>query len=504
MAIAAHHRPLRGAGVADVRQAPARLAAAGLNVPAAEIAAWRETPRPDGDGRRSCVRPGAVGRQALAERLLRRTQRAGCWRTVAMSWVLGGPNEKPLAREIVGDTRARDLTGNDLATPSWRLPPLRQRSPTIPASCMSPPRSARRRSESSARPDRGTVAPLNPLAAAMEINGEPALPAMPSNCYAGSAITAACATSAPTGCSRPPARACGASISRAFTAKLRYNGVFIKSAYGVGSLGKRTLRMTVLVTGGAGYIGSHMVLELADAGEPVVVLDNLSTGFDWAIAEGAPLIVGDSGDQALVASLIRQHHVDAIIHFAASVVVPEFGPRSARLLSQQHGQHPRADRMRGEQRRAPFHLFFDCRRIRQSGEIPVKETTPTQPISPYGWSKLMSEIMLRDAGRAHGLRYVILRYFNVAGADPRGRGGQSSKDATHLIKVAVETALGAAPQAANFRHRLPDAGRHLHARLHSRQRSRARAFGCASPLAFRRAVARRSIAATVTASRCSK
>ena len=124
--------------------------------------------------------------------------------------------------------------------------------------------------------------------------------------------------------------------------------------------------MTVLVTGGAGYIGSHMVLELGDAGERVVVLDNLSTGFSWAVAEGVPLATGDSGDQDLVARLIRENGIEAIIHFAASVVVPGFGARPARLLSQQYNEHPRPDRMRGEQRRAPFHLLLDRRRLRQS------------------------------------------------------------------------------------------------------------------------------------------
>ena len=124
--------------------------------------------------------------------------------------------------------------------------------------------------------------------------------------------------------------------------------------------------MTVLVTGGAGYIGSHMVLDLVDAGERVVVLDNLSTGFDWAVATGVPLVVGDSGDQALVERLIQQHRIDAIIHFAASIVVPEFGARSARLLSQQHGQFARAHRMRGEKRRASFHFFLDRRGLWQS------------------------------------------------------------------------------------------------------------------------------------------
>jgi UDP-glucose 4-epimerase len=204
--------------------------------------------------------------------------------------------------------------------------------------------------------------------------------------------------------------------------------------------------MTVLVTGGAGYIGSHMVLELIDAGERVVVLDNLAAGFAWAVAEGVPLVVGDTGDQALVARLIREHGVEAIIHFAASVVVPD-SVRDPLGYYRNNTVNSRA--------------LFECaveNGIRQfifsstaavygdPATVPAAEDAPTQPTSPYGWSKLMSEIMLRDATRAHGLSHVIMRYFNVAGGDPRRRAGQSSKTATHLIKVAVEAASGLRPK----------------------------------------------------------
>jgi UDP-glucose 4-epimerase len=200
--------------------------------------------------------------------------------------------------------------------------------------------------------------------------------------------------------------------------------------------------MTVLVTGGAGYIGSHMVLELADAGERVVVLDNLSTGFPWAVAEGVPLIVGDTGDQPLVTRLIRQHGIDAIIHFAASIVVPD-SVRDPLGYYRNNTVNSRA-LIECAVTNGVRHLVFSSTAAvyGNPAETLVKEDAPTQPISPYGWSKLMSEIMLRDAGRAYGLGHVVLRYFNVAGADPDCRAGQSSKAATHLIKVAVEAALG--------------------------------------------------------------
>jgi UDP-glucose 4-epimerase len=200
--------------------------------------------------------------------------------------------------------------------------------------------------------------------------------------------------------------------------------------------------MTVLVTGGAGYIGSHMALELADTGERAVVLDNLSTGFAWAVAKSVPLVVGDSGDQTLVARLIREHDVDAIIHFAASVVVPD-SVRDPLGYYRNNTVNSRALFECAVNNGVRHFIFSSTAAVYGNpSQIPVTEETPTQPISPYGWSKLMSEIMLRDAARAHGLSYAILRYFNVAGADPACRTGQSTKDATHLIKVAVETALG--------------------------------------------------------------
>ena len=192
--------------------------------------------------------------------------------------------------------------------------------------------------------------------------------------------------------------------------------------------------MTVLVTGGAGYIGSHMVHELVDAGERVVVLDNVSTGFQWAVTAGVPLIVGETGDQALVNRIIREFGVEAIIHFAASIVVPD-SVRDPLGYYRNNTVHSRAlieCAVNGGVR----HFIFSstCAVYGDPIESPVTED-PTLPISPYGSSKLMTEIMLR-----------ILRYFNVAGADPKCRTGQSTKDATLLIKVAVEAALGLRPQ----------------------------------------------------------
>jgi len=208
--------------------------------------------------------------------------------------------------------------------------------------------------------------------------------------------------------------------------------------------------MTVLVTGGAGYIGSHMVYELADAGERVVVLDNLSTGFDWAVAKGVPLVVGESGDQALVARLIREHGVDAVIHFAASIVVPD-SVRDPLGYYRNNTMNSRA-LIECAVKSGVRHFIFSSTAAVYGNptEIPVKEDSATLPISPYGWSKLMTEIMLRDAGSAYGLHHVILRYFNVAGADPQRRTGQSTKAATHLIKVAVETVLGMRPKLDVF------------------------------------------------------
>ncbi|MCZ7658447.1 MAG: UDP-glucose 4-epimerase GalE [Xanthobacteraceae bacterium] len=208
--------------------------------------------------------------------------------------------------------------------------------------------------------------------------------------------------------------------------------------------------MTVLVTGGAGYIGSHMVLALLEAGERVVVLDNLSTGFDWAVPAEAELLVGETGDQALVARVLKQHRVEAVIHFAASVVVPDSvaDPLGYYRNNTVNSRALMECAVKGGVR----HFIFSSTAAvyGNPARVPVTESDAPAPMSPYGSSKLMTEIMLRDAGAAHGLGHVILRYFNVAGADPALRTGQSTKGATHLIKVAVETALGLRPQMQVF------------------------------------------------------
>jgi UDP-glucose 4-epimerase len=204
--------------------------------------------------------------------------------------------------------------------------------------------------------------------------------------------------------------------------------------------------MTILVTGGCGYIGSHMVHELMDTGEPVVVLDNLSTGFRFLIPATTPVVVGSTGDRDLVARTIAQYQVTAIVHFAASIVVPD----SVRdPLSYYHNNTLNTCLLLEAAVQAGVKHFIFSSTAAVYGnpnEVPVREDAATAPISPYGSSKLMSEILLHDVGRAHGLRFVVLRYFNVAGADPKLRTGQATPQATHLIKVACETALGRRPK----------------------------------------------------------
>ena len=200
--------------------------------------------------------------------------------------------------------------------------------------------------------------------------------------------------------------------------------------------------MAILVSGGAGYIGSHMVLELLDRGERVVVLDNLSTGFWWAIPPEATFIQGDIGDQELVEKVIAEHGITALAHFAARIVVPE--SVSDPLGYYFNNTVKTRALIESAVRAGVKHVIFSSTAAvyGEPDVSPVPEEIPLNPINPYGRSKLMSEWMLQDAAKAHGFTYVALRYFNVSGADPKGRSGQSSPNATHLIKVASQAALG--------------------------------------------------------------
>ncbi len=208
--------------------------------------------------------------------------------------------------------------------------------------------------------------------------------------------------------------------------------------------------MAVLVTGGAGYIGSHMVLALTDAGHDVVVLDNLSTGFAWAIAPQAKLVEGDIGDEALVGKIIADHKIDAVVHFAGSIVVPD---SVSDPLGYYLNNTVKSRALLAAVVKAGVHKFIFSSTAAVYGNPetqPVFESARPAPISPYGTSKLMTELMLQDSHFAYGLNYVALRYFNVAGADPKGRSGQSTPRATHLIKVACQTVLGQRPSMDVF------------------------------------------------------
>jgi UDP-glucose 4-epimerase len=203
--------------------------------------------------------------------------------------------------------------------------------------------------------------------------------------------------------------------------------------------------MTVLVTGGAGYIGSHMVLELLANDERPVVLDNLSTGFRWAVPPEAVFVEGDVGDGPFVERVLHDHKISAIVHFAAKIVVPESvaDPLGYYLANTVKTRNLLEAAVRTG---ITQFIFSSTAAVYGNPAVnPVNEDAMPAPMSPYGMSKLMSEAMVRDTSAAHGMRHAILRYFNVAGADPQGRTGQSTPNATHLIKVACETALGRRP-----------------------------------------------------------
>jgi UDP-glucose 4-epimerase len=208
--------------------------------------------------------------------------------------------------------------------------------------------------------------------------------------------------------------------------------------------------MSVLVTGGAGFIGGHMVLALADRGERVTVLDDLSTGFDWAVHPKAELVIGDIGDRVLLDRLIKSRKIQTVMHFAGSIVVPDSvaDPLGYYLNNTVKSRELIAASIANG---VENFVFSSTSAVYGAPEVvPVTEDTPLNPMSPYGASKAMTERMLIDSDVAYGLRSVVLRYFNVAGADPEGRAGQSTRGATHLLKVALEAALGRREYVAVF------------------------------------------------------
>ena len=209
-------------------------------------------------------------------------------------------------------------------------------------------------------------------------------------------------------------------------------------------------KVPVLVTGGAGYIGSHAVLALRDAGWPVAVIDNLSTGFAFAVPDDVPLYEGDIADAVLLEQIFLEQGTKAIMHFAGSVVVPESVEDPLKYYDNNTVKSRAL--MEAAVRGGIEHFIFSSTAATYgTPEVsPVTEDSPKQPINPYGWSKLMTEQMLADASAAHGFNYCALRYFNVAGADPQARTGQSTAGATHLIKVACEAATGKRDSVAVF------------------------------------------------------
>ena len=240
----------------------------------------------------------------------------------------------------------------------------------------------------------------------------------------------------------------GASMAVPLTPKVERSPKY--RPWPLGSMPRMASKSSILVTGGAGYIGSHTVRQLVERGERVVVLDNLSTGYRCAVL-GTPLVVGDTGDRELVARVLREHGIDTVLHFAAHTIVPE----SVSDPLKYYRNNTCATRNLLEQchaagvRRFVFSSTAAVYGIPAGGR--ASEDSPTVPINPYGTSKLMSEWMLRDlAAASDTLRYVVLRYFNVAGSDPGGRIGHSAPKATLLVKVACQVAAGARPSLSIF------------------------------------------------------
>lgn len=199
---------------------------------------------------------------------------------------------------------------------------------------------------------------------------------------------------------------------------------------------------TVLVTGGAGYIGSHTSLALLEAGYRVVIYDNLSTGKRRLVPDGAELVVADLGDDETLRQVLRDRRIAAVLHFAGSIIVPESVADPLKYYANNTGNSRALIAACVDLEVSRFIFSSTAAVYGMPDEMPVRESTPTVPINPYGWSKLMTERMLADVDHAHPLRHGVLRYFNVAGADPDGRSGQVIDQATHLIKVACETACG--------------------------------------------------------------
>ncbi len=207
--------------------------------------------------------------------------------------------------------------------------------------------------------------------------------------------------------------------------------------------------MKLLVTGGAGYIGSHVVRQLGEAGHDVIVYDNLSTGHHWAVLSGE-LVEGDLADGVRLDALFAAHRFDAVLHFAAFIVVPESVEQPLKYYAN-NTRNTLALLERVHAHGVPHFVFSSTAAVYGMPDTPrVDESTPLAPINPYGASKMMSERMLMDLGAAGGPSYVALRYFNVAGADPEARIGQATPDATHLIKVACQAALGQRDQLQIF------------------------------------------------------
>src|SRR5206468_11660297 len=209
-------------------------------------------------------------------------------------------------------------------------------------------------------------------------------------------------------------------------------------------------KVSVLVTGGAGYIGSHAMLALKDAGWSVAVVDDLSNGVRRAVPDDVPFYEGSIADRALVQRIFAEQGIQGIMHFAGSIVVPESVERP--LFYYANNTVATHALISTAVESGLKHILFSSTAAVYGApdKVPVAEEDPKEPINPYGASKLMTEWMLRDASAAYPFNYGALRYFNVAGADPQGRSGQQGKGSTHLIKVAVETAVGQRDHVAVF------------------------------------------------------